>query len=317
MLMGYPFWSDAGAPTTPTIYDPILKTAVTTLTFRGKSRVQKLMGLSIACGTRTLGNSIRIKIGNSLPTYRRITIPGNGFQHDLGGEAQVADVNYIDLGGLPIMEGEALELSAQGLEGAAGNGAYAGVIWVDDLEPGSNSIPNGNIVCLVHGALAAGGDAGVTLTDLSAVLDARLLENNRMYTPFMTILDPEDQAVEACMFTTSGGDVMTVPVGKMVYPRVAIQFTGLEYNSGAVAWHAQCAALAGMICYMYCIESAIPNGPQPTSSLPINGVASNPIPGVVSMSQIVGGGSSLSGNLSGGSSLFSNTGNNFLNIRRR
>jgi len=291
MIRGYPFWGDALAPTTPTIYDPLLRNAITTLPFRGNSRKQKLMGISVAAGTRTLANSLRILIGNSLPTYRYITVPLNGFQHDLGGEAQVADVNYFDLGGQEILEGEALTISGQGLEGAAGTGAFAGVLYVDDLEPAAPGIPNGNIVMLVHGALAAGADAGVTLTDLTAALDARNLENNRLYTPFMTILEPEDQAIEACIFQV-GKNTLTVPVGKMVYKNAPLQFSGLEYNAGNMAWWAQCAAAAGMICYMYCIESEISGGPQPQNAPTVQPITSSNIPGVINLSSIVGTGAS-------------------------
>jgi len=287
MIRGYPFWSDALAPTTPTIYDPLLRNAITTLPFRGNSRKQKLMGISVAAGTRTLANSVRIKIGNSLPDYRYITVPLNGHQHDLGGEAQVADVNYFDLGGQEILEGEAISISGQGLEGAAGTGAMAGVLYVDDLEPEAPGIPDGNIVCLVHGALAGGGDAGNTLTDLTASLDGRNLENNRLYTVFQTVLEPEDQAIEACIFQC-GNNTLSIPVGKMVYPRAALQFSGLEYNSGNVAWWAQAAAAGGMICYMYCIESSISGGPQPKNAPEVQSIQSLKIPGTTTVGELVG-----------------------------
>ena len=178
------------------------------------------------------------------------------------------DVNYFDLGGQKVMEGETITLSGQGLEGAAGTGAMAGVLWIEDMEPGPKSIPTGNVVCLVHGAIAGGGDASTTLTDLTAYLDGRALENGRIYTPFMTILEPEDKDIEACIFK-AGKNAMSVPVGKMVYPQQAIAFSGLEYNAGNIAWWGQCSAVAGMICYMYCIESegSEESGNAPTFSL--------------------------------------------------
>jgi membrane-bound inhibitor of C-type lysozyme len=287
MLQGYPFWSDAATPSTPTIYDPILMTAVTTIPFRGTSRKQRLMGMSVSAGTRTLGNSLRVLVGNSMPQYRLMTVPANGHQHDLGGEPQVMDINYFDLGGYEIIEGETITLSAQGLEAAAGTGAFAGVLWVEDMEPGPKAIPSGNIVCLVHGGLAASADAGTTLTDLSAALDARTLENNRTYTPFMTVLEPEDQAIEACMFRV-GKNTITVPVGKMVYPQQAISFTGLEYNAGHISWWAQTAAAAGMICYMYLIESSSPGGGETPNAPDILPIQSAKIPGAVSVQDIVG-----------------------------
>lgn len=288
MFTGYPFWADALAPTTATIYDPILMTTVTTLTFRGTSRKQKLMGISVSGGTRTLANSVRVLVGNSLPAYRLITVPLSGFQHDLGADQQIMNTNYFDLGGLEVLEGETITISGQGKEGAAGTGTLAGVLWVEDLEPGPISIPNGNIICLVHGALAAGGDMGATLTNISATLDTRDLENNRLYTPFMVMVDPEDDDVEALLFR-AGKDVMTLPTaGRMVYPFAPIQFTGLEYNSGAVALFGQTAAAAGVTIYMYCIESAIPGGPQPVNAPTVQPIQSVSIPGAISLSGIVG-----------------------------
>jgi len=288
MLMGYPFWGDDMVPTTATIYDPLLKTTITTLTFRGTSRVQKLMGISVNCGTRTLANSVRVLVGNSMPTYRQITVPANGHQHDLGAEAQVADTNYFDLGGYEVLEGETITITGQGLEGAAGTGTFAGVLWVEDMEPGPIKIPNGNIICLVNGSVAGAADAGATLTDLSAALDARTLENNRLYTPFMSILEPEDDDLEAVIYT-AGKNATAVPVGRFVFPKAPFQFTGMEYNSGHIALHGQGAAVTGFINYLYLIESATSGGPQPTNAPAVQSVASPVIPGSISLAQIVGG----------------------------
>ena len=300
MFLGYPFWSDAAAPTVPTIYDPILGTAITTLTFRGTSRKQKLMGISIAAGTPTLCNSIRLRLGNSLPDYRRITVPAVAHDHNNPIGVQDLLTNYFDLGGLEVLEGEAIELSAQGLDGAAGTGAFSGVLWVDDLEPASPPIPNGNIICLRHGANAAGADANTTLTDITAGMDSKNLENNRLYTPYMVIVHCEDQLVEAILLKV-GKDVMVMPpAGRMVYPRAPIQFTGLEYNSGAIAMFGQCSAAAGIHVYMYCIESAIPNGPQPVNAPALQQVQSTNIPGVISVSQIIQGSGVLRPGTTGG-----------------
>ena len=316
MLTGYPFWSDALAPTTPTIYDPILMTAVTTLTFRGKSREQKLMGISVAGGTPTLGNSVRVKIGNSLPNYRYITVPLGGHDHNAPILPQIKENNYYDLGGLPILEGEALSISGQGLEGAAGTGAMAGVLWVEDGEPASKSIPNGNIICLVHGALAGGGDAQATLTDLTSVLDSRDLENNYLYTPYMVMVEPEDQLIEALLLR-AGKDVMTLPpCGRMVYPVAPLQFTGLEYNSGALALWAQTAAAAGFIIYMYCIESKIANGPQPVNAPSIQNVTPSNIPGTLTVAQIIGPSTGIRPTFGGATATLRNNGVNSRNLLR-
>lgn len=300
MWQGYPFWADSAAPTTPTIYDPILMTAITTLTFRGTSRKQRLMGISVAAGTPTLNNSVRVRVGNSLPDYRRISIPAVAMDHNNPISHQDFMTNYFDLGGLEVLEGETIELSCQGLDGAAGTGAFAGVLWVDDMEPESPPIPQGNIICLRHGLDGTAADAGATLTNISAGLDTKDLENNRLYTPFMTISYCEDQLVEAIFFK-AGKDVMTVPqCGRMIYPRAPIQFTGLEYNSGAIAMWGQCAAAAGIHVYMYCIESAISGGPQPVNAPTVQQVTSQPISGAVSVQPLLGGGGSLRPSLGGG-----------------
>jgi len=199
-------------------------------------------------------------------------------------------MNYWDLGGQEVLEGETITISGQGLEGAAGTGTLAGVLWVEDMEPGPKAIPNGNIVCLVHGGLAASADAGATLTDLSAALDARVLENNRTYTPFMTMVDPEDEDLEVIMFRV-GKNTMTVPTaGKMIYPQQAVSFTGLEYNSGHIAMWAQAAGACGFTCYMYLIESESPGGGATPNAPAIQPVNSLQIPGVTSISSIIGGG---------------------------
>jgi hypothetical protein len=258
------------------------------------------MGISVSGGTRTLANSVRVLVGNSLPQYRLITVPLSGFQHDLGGDQQIVSTNYFDLGGLEILEGETITISGQGKEGAAGTGTLAGVLWVEDLEPGPIKIPNGNIICLVHGGLAASADCGTTLTNMSASLDSRDLENNRLYTPFMTMTDPEDDDIEALLFR-AGKDVMTIPpAGRMVFPNAPIQFTGLEYNSGAVAMFGQTAGAAGYTVYMYCIESAIPAGPQPVNAPAVQPVSSPSIPGSISVTGIVGGGGILRPGTTGG-----------------
>jgi len=286
MLIGYPFWADTIAPTTATIYDPLLKTTITTLTYRGNSRVQKLMGISVSSGTRTLANSCRVLVGNSMPTYRRITVPTGGHQNDLGAEPQILDTNYFDLGGLEVLEGETISITGQGLEGAAGTGTLAGVLWVEDLEPGPVKIPQGNIICLVNGSIAAAADCGATLTDVSAALDARTLENNRLYTPFMSILEPEDDDVEAVIYTV-GKNACAVPVGRFVFPSAPFQFTGLEYNSGHIALHGQTAAAAGFINYLYLIESDIPGGAKPTNAPAVQPVVSPAVPGAISVGQVI------------------------------
>lgn len=284
MLEGYPFWGDAMAPTTATILDPLLRAAVTTLTFRGTSRVQKLVGISVACDTPTLLNTVRVRVGNSLPDYRRITVPCNAFDNDLAAGPQIDKLNFFDLGGLEVLEGETLEITGQGAEGGAGTGHFSGVLWVENMEPGPIPIPNGNIICLV---LGDGADAGTAIAAIAA-LDARNLENNRLYTPFMAMVECEDQNVEASILMCGNHTITFPPSGKMVYPSAAVQFSGLEYNSGAVALFGQTNVAGEINIYLYCIESAIPSGPQPINAPAVQGVSSLSIPGATSVASIIG-----------------------------
>jgi len=279
MFQGYPFWADAAGACT--IYDPILRAAVTTLPFRGKSRKQTLMGVSIACGTETFLNNVRILVGNGLPAYRYFEIDPSGFLHDVAAQSGSNILNYRDLGGQEIMEGETITITA------VGTGTFAGVLWVEDHEPTSKAIPDGNVVML-----KCGGTTDAAVGTLSAVgfdMDARSLEQNRLYTVFAVDVLTEDEEIEA-LFLAAGKDVMTMPpIGRMVYPAAPLQFTGTQYNAGHVVGYVQCAAAGKIDVRIWMIESEAPGGEQPVSALPLQSVQSAPIPGIVSIRPLVGG----------------------------
>lgn len=285
MLQGYPFWADAGAPTTPTIFDPILRAAVTTITFRGRSRGVKVMGISVSGDTPTFGNNIRLKVGNSAPDYRYYELPSNAFDHD-GLSPATAMVNYWDLGGIEVQEGETITLSCGGIGTGAGTGAFSGVLWVEDGEP-NTGIPNGDVVEIRCGA---DNDAGTALSVTGFDIDGRKLENNRLYTPFMAEVSPEDDSVEIIIMAADKDAMTLPPVGRMVYPAAPLQFTGMQFNNGGVAGYVQVAAATKVDIRIWCIESAIPNLPSSPSAPALTQVSSYVIPGAISVRPIVQGG---------------------------
>lgn len=279
MLQGYPFWADAGAPTTPTIFDPILEASTTTLTFRGTKRDVKVMGVSMSGDTPTFLNNLRLRVGNSTPDYRYYEIPSNGFDHDsVVAGIGLNDVNYIDLGGITVQEGEAITLSC------VGTGAFSGVLWVEDGEPGPIPIPNGNIVMLKLGGT---NDAAAALSTTGGDMDTRKLENNRLYTPFMVQTAPEDDSIEIILLR-AGKDSMTFPpAGKMIYPAAPIQFTGLQYNSGDVIMKVQVAAGTKVDCRVWMIESPIQGQEASPTAPQVEPVTGAGVPGVVEAANLV------------------------------
>jgi len=278
VLQGYPFWADAGAPTTPTIFDPILRAAVTTLTFRGKKRGVKVVGISAGCDTPTFLNNIRLKVGNSAPDYKYYEIPVNAFDHD-GLSPATQMVNYHDLGGIQVEEGETITLSC------VGTGAFSGVLWVEDFEP-DVGVPNGSVVCLKHGGT---NDGTNSLSVTGFDVDSRKLENNRLYTPFMVEVSPEDDSVEI-LIMAADKDAMTLPpVGRMVYKGAPLQFTGIQYNTGGVVGYFQAAAATKVDIRMWCIESEIPGLASSPSAPSIEPVTTPAIPGVIGPAAIIGG----------------------------
>jgi len=279
MFQGYPFWVDAAGACS--IYDPILRATVTTLTFRGASRLQKLMGVSVACGTETFLNNIRILVGNGLPAYRYFEIDPSGFLHDVAAQSGSNMLNYRDLGGQPIMEGETITITA------VGTGTFAGTLWVEDMEPPGPKIPNGNVVMLKCGG--TNDVTGGTITSTGFDMDARSLENNRLYSVFAVDVLTEDEEIEALLMA-AGKDVMTFPpIGRMVYPTSPLQFTGTQYNAGHVIGYCQTAAAGKIDVRIWMIESPVSGGQQPVNATPVNNVTSINIPGVVSIAPLVGG----------------------------
>ena len=268
----YPFWSDgAGANT---IMDPLTKVAITTLPFRGKSTKQRLMGISSSCTNQVFLNNIRVLIGNSLPAYRYLEVNPNPIQSDeftngLG-------TNYEDLGGLEIQEGDTITIT-----GVVGTG-QAGVLHVDDLEGEDPPIPQGNYVMLKCGGTNDGG-AAVAVT--GGDLDARKLENTRMYSLFKSDVLPEGSAELAIemVIVQCGARTVSLPVGRMVWNKVPFSFSGLEWNNGQVLVYVQVNAAEKVDVRLHLIESQLQGASATPNAPPISGIKPSTTPGVTSI----------------------------------
>lgn len=257
MLQGYPFQgTGAAAPTADnvTFYDPILGSDVSTLTIRGSKREQKVVGISFCSDAPALGSRLELRIGNQVTGDRVIDIFPT-LDGDLATQP-INLLNFIDLGGIPVQEMETIDIRLYD-PGAAE--LMSGVLWFEDGEP-TIPIPNGRIITLRFGG---SNDCGTTLATTGFDMDSRKLINERLYTPYMVIVRPEDKVIEALLLK-AGKDVMTLPPsGRMVYPSAPLQFTGAEYNSSYVVGYAEAQAATKFEAIVFCVES---EGPRPASA---------------------------------------------------
>ena len=263
----YPFHADAAGACT--IYDPLTKVAITTLPFLGKSRKQLLMGISLASDANVFKNNVRVKIGNSLADYRYLECSPNGHNNCSLTLGHVETLNYRDLGGQPIQEGDTLTITAQ-------VGTFTtGVLHVDDLEGTDPPIPQGNLICLHMNGLA---DLGATLA--STTIDTRKLSNNRKYSLFKSELLPEGSAavsIEIIMMQC-GNKTVCIPMDTMVWDRVPFSFSGLEWNQGQVLCYGQAEAAEKFDLRLWLIETDIQGAEKSDNESPVNAlIPSGPV----------------------------------------
>lgn len=273
---GYPFWVDAAGAVT--ILNPLTKVAITTLPFEGKSTKQRLMGISVSGGTPTFLNNIRVLIGNSLPSYRYIEITPNAFDSDSLVGPLLGGVNYVDLGGQEIQEGDTLTITA------VGTGAFSGILHVDDLEGSDPRTPQGNYVMLKCGGT---NDGAAAISAAGGDLDARKLENTRKYSLFKTELMVEDQIFEICIVQV-GSRTVAVPIGTMQWKRAPITFSGLEWNNGQVIIYVQVAAATKIDLRLHTIESQLEGAAKTENAPGITQITSDDIPGSLAIIQSIG-----------------------------
>lgn len=273
MWQGYPFkGTGAVSPgTTATVYDPILRVAVTTITIRGTKRMVTVQGVSVASDAPGLGSNIRVKVGNSEPDYRYFDVPPS-HDGDLA-TGPVHTANYHDMGGYEVHEMETISILIVD-PGAAE--LVSGVLWVDDGEP-YIPIPGGRIVVLKCGGT---NDGGTSIAATGFDMDARKLENGNLYTVFKVITRPEDKVIEVALLA-AGKEVMTLPpVGMMVYGNTPLQFTGAQYNAGQVVGYLQVQAATKAEFWIYLVEQMTR---ETTPSAPPIVVAPQHLPGAVTL----------------------------------
>jgi hypothetical protein len=275
MLMGYPYYGtgNTGTDVTATIMDPILRTAVTTVTIRGAKRSVKIMGISPSTDAPAWNIWHRVKVGNTEPDYRYINVFPS-IDADAPG-ANLHTSTYQDLGGIIVNELETISIIIDD----PGTANHAGVLWIEDGEP-EGAIPSGRIVTLLCGGT---NDAATTIAITGFDKDANKLENGYNYTLFKAQMMPEDKVVQAA-FLQAGVSVATLPnIGTMVYPKEAITFTGEQWNAGQVAGYLQVQAQTKVRVILWLVETssnrASPNAP------PI-AVAPSEMPGTVTLAQV-------------------------------
>ena len=260
MLQGYPFYGTGAATPTAdnvTFYDPILGSDVTTLTIRGNKRDQRVLGISFCSDAPGLGSRLELRLGNQITGDKVIDIFPT-LDGDLVTQP-VNTLNFIDLGGIPLLEQETIDIRV--IDPVAAE-LMSGVLWLEDGEP-ELKIPSGRIITLRFGGT---NDAGTTLITTGFDMDARKLINERRYTPFAVIVRPEDKVIQALLLK-AGKDVMTFPPsGRMNYKSAPLSFTGAEYNSGYVVGYVQVQAATKFEAIVFLTESegersAGPNAP--------------------------------------------------------
>ena len=164
---------------------------------------------------------------------------------------------------------------------------FAGVLWVEDFED-EVPIPSGQMVTLKFGGA---NDVTTAIAATGFDMDSRKLINERIYTPYMVEVRPENTLMEG-LWLQAGKNVMTLPQsGRMIYPSAPLQFKGQEYNSGFVVGKGIAQAAGKFEAIMYLIESegqleASKGSPQ------VEEATAPAIPGVFNVKSIFGRASS-------------------------
>ena len=306
MLQGYPYYGtgNTGTDVTATIMDPILRATTTTLTVRGAKRTVKIMGISPFCDAPAWNIWHRVKVGNTEPDYRYISVFPS-LDADAPG-ANLHTSTYQDLGGIIVNELETISIIIDD----PGTANHAGVLWVEDGEP-ENKIPSGRIVTLLCGG---SNDAATAIATTGFDLDANKLENGYNYTLFKCQTMAEDKVIQAA-FLQAGVQVATLPnAGTMVYPSEAITFTGEQWNASQVKGYLQVQAATKCRIILWLVETssnrASPNAP------PIS-VAPSEMPGVVTLASVTKTPLPAANMQPGGISQSSKAGSNFKLIGRK
>jgi len=277
MQRQYPgFVAAAGAVA---LYDPLTRAVITTLPFLGNSRKQKLMGISCSIDVNTWDSNLTVLIGNSLPSYRSIDVNPNDINNCDEVLHRAREINYYDLGGLEIQEGDTLTLTfAVGTQ-------LACVLYVDDMEGADPPIPSGNVVTLRQSGTDYGAAAFAAIT-----ISTKKLENTRRYSVFKTQASPEGSAAVSLQMTIlqCGARTLCIPMGTMVYDKVPFSFSGLEWNQGQVLLWGFAEAAEKADIRLWLIEHADPSQPASPNAPPVNPSTPTTTPGIVGIPQGTG-----------------------------
>lgn len=285
-ILGYPFYKAAvaAAGSTATILDPVLRTAVTTLTIRGNSRVTRIHSVTLNSDAPGLGSYGTVRVGNDgIARYDFTILPS--LDADLATQpVHLAAMN--DLGGFEVSEQEQIVITLYD-PGAAEN--MSGVLYIQD---GEQPLPlkKGRPMTLFFPGT---NDAATAISTTGGDKPSVKLEENYLYGVMGATVRPEDKVVEALVLADGNGNTATFAgAGKVLFPEFAMVFTGAQWNQGTVSLFVQVQAATKVECNVLLIEMPgnIRTGiEKPISVQPIS------FPGQPSLPGAVAGGGGMSG----------------------
>lgn len=296
-LIGYPFYATgAAAGATATILDPVLRTAVTTLSIRGAVRKCRIVGAVFSSDAPGLGSYATVYVGNDgITRYAFHLFPGS--DGDLATEP--VNLNSMsDLGGYEVNEQETISIIVYD-PGAAE--LTSGVLYVEDSEP-EIAMPTGRPVTLKFGGT---NDAATTISTTGGDKPTTKLEETYNYAVIGAIVRPEDKVCQANILADANGNSFTAPgSGKIVLPHPAFVFSGSQWNQGSVSQFLQVQAATKVETIFLLIEfpSNLTSGTEkPIAVQPVSFPGQPNIASIGATTQPTVGGMSFSG---GNMSLF-------------
>lgn len=277
-IIGYPFYGTGGAEATPvtaTVMDPVLKTAVTTITPRGtskKTRILSVVGNSDAPG---LGSRIRVSVGNDAITrYYFDVFPG------LDGDLVTQPIMMVgmnDLGGYGVNENENITILLID-PGAAEK--MSGVLYLEDDEPAYSMPVGGRPVTLKFGLTT---DASTTISTTGGDVPSTKLEDSYNYAVIGSITRPEDKVCQANIFMDGNGRSYTAaPAGRILLPHPAFVFTGAQWNAGTIKNYLQVEAATVVETILLLLEfpgSKVTGTEKPIDTQPVSFPGQPTVPG--------------------------------------
>ncbi len=234
-LVGYAFKATGAAlGTVATIYDPVLRAAITTLTIRGDKRTVNVQSCVYNSDAPGLGSHATLSVGNDgVDRYVYDMFPN--LDGDLATQPVMLN-GMSDLGGFEVNENETMTITVYD-PGAAE--LTSGVLYVEDGEP-TYDIVSGRPVTLSFGGT---NDAGSSISITGGDKPVVKLEENYNYGVIGGKVRSEDKICEVNILLDGNGHSCTLPgMGKIVLPAFAFVFTGAQWNQGSVNQYLQVQA---------------------------------------------------------------------------